>query len=416
MTLPDLPIDVGRIERDLTELARLTEPDRPYTRQAFTRLDLEARELVAGWMREAGLDVHIDAAGNTIGRRSGRTEGPVVALGSHTDTVQAGGRFDGIAGVVAAVEVARALEQAGVVTEHPLEVINFNCEEPSVAGMTPVGSRAVSGHLDLSKLETSRDPEGRTLAEAIDFLGGDYTRLAVLIREPSDVHGYLELHIEQGLVLERAGRPVGVVTHIAGPIRGTITVTGRADHAGATLMNERQDALCGAAEVILALERTAKDPSLKAAVATIGTAHIAPGMVNIIPGRVDLQMEVRSIRQEEKERIRGLFGAACEAIARERDLRVDVQWLVDEPPVTVPEDMQALVREAAEELGIETVSLPSRAMHDASWMAMIAPIAMVFVPSKDGLSHTPDEWTDFADVAAGARVLGRALLKLDAKE
>jgi len=314
------------------------------------------------------------------------------------------------------VEVARALEQAGVVTEHPLEIINFNCEEPSVTGMTPVGSRAMSGHLDLSKLETAHDPEGRTLAEAIDFLGGNHTRLTELIRKPGDVHGYLELHIEQGLVLERAGCPVGVVTHIAGPIRGTITVTGRADHAGATLMDERQDALCGAAEVILALERAAKDPSLKDTVATIGTAHISPGMVNIIPGRVDLQMEVRSIRQEEKERVRGLFEAACEAIARERGLRIDVQWLVDEPPVTVPQEMQALVQEAAKELGIQTVSLPSRAMHDASWMAMIAPVAMVFVPSKDGLSHTPDEWTDFADVAAGARVLGRALLKLDAKE
>ncbi len=416
MTLPDLPINAGRIERDLMELARLTEPDRPYTRLAFSALDREARDVVAGWMREAGLDVSIDAAGNTIGRRNGRADGPVVAIGSHTDTVQAGGRFDGIAGVVAAVEVARALAETGVVTEHPLEVVNFNCEEPSVPGMTPVGSRAISGHLDLSKLHTARDPQGRTLAEAIDYLGGDHTRLADVIRSPGDVHGYLELHIEQGLALERAGRPVGIVTHIAGPARGAITAAGRADHAGATLMDERKDALCAAAEVILALERAAKDPSLRDAVATIGAAQIMPGMVNIIPGRVDLQVEVRSIRQEEKERVKDLLAAACEAIARERGIQIDAQWLVDELPVTVPDRMQALLREAAEELGVPELSLPSRAMHDASWMAMIAPVGMVFVPSKDGLSHTPDEWTDFADVATGASVLGRALLKLDAAQ
>lgn len=397
-------------------LAEYTSSEEPYTRQAFSDEDRAAREVLRVWMEEAGLEVRVDAAANMIGRRRGRhADAPALVLGSHIDTVQSGGRFDGMAGVAAALEVVRAMDRAGVSTERPVEVINFTCEEPTVVGMSPMGSRAMAGCLDLERLHTTQAPQGRTLAQAIDFLGGDSATLEGACRRPQEVAAYLELHIEQGSVLERRGYPVGVVTAIAAPARAEVAVIGRADHAGATMMEDRRDALCGAAELILALERAARDPSLKDAVATIGVIRVHPGMVNIIPGRVEFRAETRSVRQEEKERVKQALVAAAAQVAEQRGLTVNVDWVVDEPPVPVPPEMLQLVQAAAAELAIPTLALPSRAAHDANWMAEIAPMAMVFVPSRDGLSHCPEEWSDFKDIAAGARVLGRALLKLDRK-
>lgn len=411
-----LSIDPARIEQDIVELARYTNPDVPYTRLAFTDLDKQARQVVSGWMEALGLTLRTDAAGNMIGLRKGAESGaPALVIGSHVDTVYAGGRFDGIAGVVTALAIVRALNDAGITTRHPIEVINFTCEEPTVTGLTPFGSKAMAGVLDQRRILEAFGPEGRPLVEGINLLGGDGENIAKAKRDPAEIKAYLELHIEQGSVLEREGFRVGTVSAIATSARGRVIVEGRADHAGATMMDERQDALCAAAEIVLALEQAAKAPGLKDAVATVGILEVSPGFPNIIPGRVEMVVEARSVRQDEKEAVKATLMETIKNVQLQRGVKIEVVWNSDELPVTVPDEMQNLIVESSGDLGIPIRVLPSRAAHDANAMSLLTPIGMVFVPSLKGLSHCPDEWSSYEDVALGAEVLGAALLKLDAQ-
>jgi hydantoinase/carbamoylase family amidase len=411
-----LPIDPAQIERDIVELARYTNPDVPFTRLAFTDLDKQARQVVSGWMEALGLSLRTDAAGNMIGlRKGGDQSAPALVIGSHVDTVYAGGRFDGIAGVVTALAIIRALNDAGITTRHPIEVINFTCEEPTVAGLTPFGSKAMAGVLDQSQISEAIGPDGSPLVEGINLLGGDGENIAKAQRDPAEIKAYLELHIEQGSVLEREGFRVGTVSAIATSARGRIIVEGRADHAGATMMDERQDALCAAAEIVLALEQAAKAPGLKDAVATVGILEVSPGFPNIIPGRVEMVVEARSVRQEEKEAVKATLMETINDVQLQRGVKIGVVWNSDELPVTVPDEMQNVIAESSGDLGIPIRVLPSRAAHDANALSLLAPIGMVFVPSLNGLSHCPNEWSSFEDIALGAEVLGTALLKLDAQ-
>ena len=414
---PSLHVRTERIQADLMEMARMTDPELPYTRTAFTAGDLEARRWLMGKMRDAGLDVRLDTVANIIGRREGnQSDLPVVMLGSHTDTVRAGGRFDGMVGVVGALEVVRCLNEAGWTTEHTLEIVSFTCEEPTVAGLSPFGSRAMAGGITAAQIDSALGPEGNSLAEAIAFLGGDAARLAEAYRKPGDIAGFLELHIEQGPVLEREGVPIGVVTAIAAPCRGRVTLVGSADHAGATLMHERYDALCGAAEVVLGVERICAAPDLVDTVGTVGFLAVSPNMVNVIPGRVDLQVEVRSTRQGFLDRVRDQVTRTVHGVAERRRLEVSMEWDTIEEPVPIPERMQRHIQQACDELEVRWMSLPSRASHDAARIASVTPIGMVFVPSRDGKSHTPEEWTEFEDITRGVAVLGRALMRLDEME
>ena len=336
-------------------------------------------------------------------------------MGSHVDTVYAGGRFDGIAGVISALAIVRAMNDANITTRHPIEVINFTCEEPTVAGLTPFGSKAMAGVLDLDRVRKAFGPDDNPLTEAISFLGGDGENLAAAKREPAEIKAYLELHIEQGSVLEREGFRVGTVSVIATSARARIIVEGRADHAGATMMDERQDALCASAEIVLALEGAAKAAGLKDAVATVGVLEVSPGFPNIIPGRVEMVAEARSIRQDEKEVVKTALMKAIHQVQIQRGVKVELTWNSDDLPVVVSDEMQSIIIQSAEELGTPIKVLPSRAAHDANAMEKLAPIGMVFVPSRHGLSHCPDEWSSYEDIAMGAEVLGTALLKLDTK-
>ncbi len=395
-------------------LAELTDPALPYTRQAFTSQDQLGRAWLIERMREAGLEVRIDTAANIIGRRKGKQQGgPVVMLGSHIDTVRAGGRFDGMAGVVSALEVVRCMNEVGWSTRHPLEVVGFTCEEPNAFGLSPFGSRVMAGSLTAERVASATGQEGKTLAETLALVGGSPDKLDEARRMPGDIVGFLELHIEQGLVLEREGCSIGVVTAIAAPCRGRCVIQGRADHAGATMMGDRADALAGAAEVVLALERICSARDITDTVGTVGHLDLHPNMVNVIPGRVDFLMDVRSTRQDYLDRVRREIEDEAQAIAGRRGLTASLEWGSIEEPVAIPEHMQSAIREASTELGIPWLALPSRASHDAARLASITPIGMIFIPSRGGLSHTPEEWTEFEDVALGARVLGLALMKLD---
>ena len=407
-SLPTLPVQPSRLQSDLDALQAITDPDLPYTRPAFSDLDIQGREWLKAQMESAGLEVHVDTAANLIGRRKGlSSKHPVIMMGSHIDTVRSGGRFDGIIGVLGALEVIR--------TQHDIEVVNFTCEEPNAFSISPLGSKLMSGAVTAEQVKKAELADGTTLSSLIDRLGGNHQNLESVLRDTHDIHGYLELHIEQGPVLEREQIPLGVVTAIAAPLRATVILSGVADHSGATMMNERYDALCAAAEVILAVERLCGNPEITDTVGTIGHIEVSPNMVNIIPGLVELRVDIRSTKQEFLDTLQGEFETEVARIAHSRSIEHDLSWTSIEEPVPIPNKMQQLVMESCQDLGYRFAHLPSRAAHDASRISDISPVGMIFVPCKDGKSHTPEEWANIDDIARGTEVLGRSLLKLDAE-
>ena len=324
-----------RLAADLQALQAFTRPDRPYTRRAFSDEDRAARRWLAGRMAESGLELTVDAAGNQIGRRPGARPGPALMIGSHLDTVEAGGRFDGIAGVLAGLEVARCLHAGGHRLAHPLEVVNFTCEEPSDFGLSTIGSRAMSGKLDAATAARLRDRAGRSLAGAIDSVGGRGAALDTARRAPGDVARYLELHIEQSVSLDRAGVPVGVVTAIAAPSRYRVAIRGRQDHAGGTPMADRRDALAAAAELVLL--RRAPGPRRPAAAWSGRSASIEarPNMINIVPGEADLLVDFRGIDPTAIAETLARFEAGAAEIAARRGVTIDWTSLMRDAPLAV---------------------------------------------------------------------------------
>jgi beta-ureidopropionase / N-carbamoyl-L-amino-acid hydrolase len=406
------PPSAERLDADLRALARFTRSDRPHTRRAFSDEDRAARAWLADALAGAGLAVSVDAAANVIGRRVGRAAGPPLVVGSHLDTVEAGGRFDGIAGVLAGLEVARCLAAGGHALRRPLEVVNFTCEEPSEFGLSTIGSRAMSGKLDAATVTRLVDAHGRTLAEAIDSVGGQAARLDEARRAPGSVAGYLELHIEQAPSLDRAGIPIGVVTAIAAPSRFRVTIRGRQDHAGGTPMDSRKDALAAAAELVLAVERLAREAG-RGMVGTVGALTVYPNMVNIVPGEVVLLADFRGIDDTAIAETLDRFARSVAELVGRRDVAVEAEPLMREHPLAVPVDMVEQATAAADALGVPYRRLTSGASHDANHMAGLGPIGMLFIPCRDGRSHCPEEWAEPAHLAAGARVLLEWLLRLD---
>lgn len=403
----------ARLADDLQVLEALTRPDRPYTRRAFSDEDRAARAWLAARMAEAGLAVTVDAAGNQIGRRPGARPGPALVIGSHLDTVEAGGRFDGIAGVLAGLEVARCLEAAGHGLRHPLEVVNFTCEEPSEFGLSTIGSRAMSGRLDAATAARLRDRAGRTLADAIDSVGGRGAALDAARRPPGALAAYLELHIEQAASLDRAGVPLGIVTAIAAPSRERLAVRGRQDHAGGTPMADRRDALAAAADAVLLVERLAREAG-RGMVGTVGAIEARPNMVNIVPGEVDLLVDFRGLDEDAIRETLRRFEAGVAEIGARRGVTIERTPLMRETPLVVEPRMVAAAEAAAAALGVPCRRLPSGASHDANHMARLCPIALLFIPCRDGRSHCPEEWAEVTHLATGARVLLELALRLDA--
>lgn len=407
-----LTLNARRMQDHIEALARLTTPEQPYTRRSFTPLYRQGRELVATWMREAGLHVSMDQAANLMGRRPGTEAGlAAIAIGSHTDTVPGGGRFDGIIGVVAAIEIARSLDEQGIVLRHPLEVFDYLAEEPSEFGISTVGSRALAGALAPEHLSLT-DPSGRALAQGIAEMGGDPAHINAARRAAGAFALSLELHIEQGPVLEEAGIPIGIVTGLVGIQRASIRLEGIANHAGTTPMRLRHDTLAGAAEIILALELLCRATEGRA-VGTIGKIDSAPNASNVIAGQTDLVAEWRSIDPDLLAHLASDFEQQVSQIAAQRGLRLTYSPLSDTEPVQVPAEVQRLLTQAAEALGLRTALLPSGAGHDTNHMAALAPAGMVFIPSRAGRSHCPEEWSEMEDIARGARVIGQALLAFD---
>ena len=405
--------NLDRIHRDILKLSELASPHEPgYTRISFSKEDREAREYVSRLMaEEAGLKVRTDAAGNIIGKREGKTDGPAILTGSHVDTVRGGGRFDGVSGVVAAVESMRRFRELNIENVHPIEVVVFLAEEPSPFGLSTVGSRAVAGKLSDEQLSTLTDETGRSLAEAITEMGGVPDHIGKARRSRGDTLAYLELHIEQGPHLHAQTVQIGAVTGIVGIWRANIEIVGRNDHAGTTPMELRKDALAAASEVILALERLCAGSD--GVVGTVGRVDVFPNALNVIPGRVTLGMEVRSLHDHSVEHVSSSFETEIEEIMEKRGISITFELWKSSKPVLFPSTMVKRIGNICERLGFTHAQVPSQAGHDANHMAEIVPTGMIFVPSRDGRSHCPEEWTEFEDIERGAEVLAQAIYEID---
>ncbi|GGG67119.1 M20 family metallo-hydrolase [Paenibacillus radicis (ex Gao et al. 2016)] len=405
--------DVARLQASIEQLSTFRDAAKPgWTRRPFTEYYDSGREWLAEQMQEAGLSTSIDAASNLIGSLPGSEPAlPPILIGSHTDTVTGGGRFDGIIGVLAGIEIARRLQETGIRLRHPLQIVDFTAEEPSEFGLSTIGSRGMVGNLTAEMLEL-RDHAGLKLADAINGQGGDVAKLAEQARKPGDVALYLELHIEQGPVLEQTGHRLGAVQGIVGIQRCRVTLEGAPNHAGTTPMNMRNDALAGFCEIGLAFERHCLSHA-KDAVGTIGKIANEPNASNVVPGLIRFELEIRSLERSIVEAVYDAFAADAAVIAEKRSLKLSIEILSRSDAVQVEAAVLEQVMKACAAVA-PSISLPSGAGHDANQLARIAPIGMIFVPSKDGRSHCPEEWTDYADVAAGTEALGSALLVFDA--
>src|SRR5215212_5590949 len=402
-----LRIDGKRIMDHILVLAEFGKnPQGGVSRVAYSDADKQGREYVLGLLRDAKLEVRIDAAGNLIGRRAGSANLAPLLIGSHVDSVPEGGNYDGVVGSMGAIEVAHTLAENNVTTRHPLEVVIFQNEEGGL-----IGSRAMDGELTEKELGlVSRS--GKTIREGIKFIGGDPTRLADVRRRKGDIAAYLELHIEQGGILESEKINIGVVEGIVGINWWDVTIEGFANHAGTTAMNNRQDALLAGAKFIEAVNRVVTSVPGRQ-VGTVGRINALPGAPNVIPGKVVLSLELRDLDAAKVNMLFERIKAEAEKIAAESKTKFDFKEInVNIPALTDPK-IRSLITEAAHGIGLTTKQMPSGAGHDAQDIARLGPVGMIFIPSVGGISHSPREFSPPEDIANGANVLLHTLLKLD---
>lgn len=405
-----LAVNGARLNGDLTALSAFgRNPQGGVTRLAYTEPDLQARRYVTDRMREAGLAVRIDRAGNIFGRRPGTDAAarPIV-LGSHVDSVPEGGNYDGNVGVMGAVEVVRALNEGRATTRHPLDVVVWQNEEGGTWGSNmATAARITPAELAL----TARS--GVTLRDGVTMLGGDPERLEETRIRAGDVHGYLELHIEQGGTLHGAGIPIGVVEGIVALHQWEVTIEGFANHAGTTPMDQRRDAMLAAARFTELVNRTVRgEPGRQ--VGTVGRLQAYPGAPNVIPGKVVCTLELRDLDQPKVLRLYEAIRAGAGRIAADTGTSFAYTPLTVHDPALCDPRVRALIGDSAAARGLATRSLPSGAGHDAQNMARVGPMGMIFIPSVDGISHSPREYTAPGDITTGAAVLLEAVLRMDA--
>jgi beta-ureidopropionase / N-carbamoyl-L-amino-acid hydrolase len=405
-----------RLEQYLSTLSQFGKnPEGGVSRLGFSAADQAARAWLIDRMKAAGLEVWVDPAANIHGRRPGTDASrPVILFGSHIDSVPKGGNFDGDVGSLGALEVMTALFEEKAVTRHPLEMVVWSNEEGVHFGKGLFGSRAAARGPDPGELEAA-DEEGVRLSEWLRRYGLDPARIAEARLDPRRVAAYLELHIEQGGTLHRRGIPVGVVEGIVGIDRFEVTLEGFANHAGTTPMDERKDALLAAARLIQAVrEQVMARPGRQ--VGNVGWIQVQPGAPNVVPGRVKMPIELRDLRRETIDDMISRIRAEAARISRETGVGITIErYATDEPAPTDPA-VRDLIEQVAREAGLATLRLPSGAGHDAQSLARAGiPIGMIFVPSKDGISHSPREFSESEDCARGAEVLYRAVRALDGR-
>ena len=417
----EIAIDAGRLMNELDTLAGFTsiEPSSEgtaVTRVVFTDDDLRARAWLKGLAEAEGLLIREDAVGNTFFRWVGtEPELAAVGTGSHIDAIPHAGMYDGTVGLLGGLEAIRALKRSGMRPRRSVELVLLTSEEPTRFGIGCLGSRLMSGTLDPVRADAlhgaQRGSEEETLVEVRSAAGFSGPLSSVRLRN-GYYHAWVELHIEQGPLLEREGVPLGIVTAIAAPASYRFTIEGLGGHAGALLMPDRRDALCTAAEVILSIEKHALATGVIDTVATVGTCDVYPGAVNSVPSRVTLQVDIRDIDPVRREGVMQAVRRDLESIGARREVRI-AETLVnaDQPAICSPHIVE-VIDEVCRGYGVVAKHMVSRAYHDSSFIACIAPIAMIFIPCRGGVSHRPDEYAAPADIASGVRVLAAALGKL----
>jgi beta-ureidopropionase / N-carbamoyl-L-amino-acid hydrolase len=383
------------------------------TRPSLSAEDMAGRRYVIDLMAEAGLTVRVDPVGNIIGTRLGLEPAlPPVATGSHIDTVVEGGKYDGMVGVLGGIEVARLFDEAGLSTLRSLEVIAFTGEEQGGFRTGTKGSKAMAGKLTPDHLRQWRDEQGVSFWDSLAQAGYHPENLAEAARPPGSLFAYVELHIEQGKILEDAGKSVGIVTAIAGLTQYRVQIKGSPDHSGGTPMELRRDALVAAAEMVLAVERLARSESVHRTVGTVGDLRVSPGMTVVVPGKAELWIDVRGVDDASKRRVLAGIDDTLTEVCGRRGLACERSVIIDDQALPMSRLVIDELRAAGRDLGLEPLAMPSGANHDARHLAAITEVGMLFVPSVGGVSHSPEEYTAIKDICAGVQVLAHALLRL----
>ena len=410
MPLPT--INATRLNQTLVDLGRIGATPQGMQRLAFTPDDVAARELTLALMSRAGMETRIDPGGNIIARKSGASSDlPAIALGSHIDTVPNGGKYDGALGVLGAIEAVQTLTDQGIELRHPVEVLVFTNEEGTRFKRWLFGSRAMAGLLEEDD-RTAVDDEGVLMSSRLAGIGGNMSRVYQAGRGRDELAAYFELHIEQGPTLHQSSTPIGVVTGITGRWVYGVEVTGTANHAGTTPMSARHDALVSASRLVLAVQSLASELEI-CRVGTAGNIQSYTNAVNVIPGRISLGVEFRDVDMDALSAADAEFRLRAAAIATADGVSIDIQRFENTESAPINHQMQELVAAAAAQTGLACQRLPSGAGHDAQAMAAITEAAMIFVPSVNGVSHAPDEFSTQEDCVNGAQVLLNLLLLAD---
>jgi N-carbamoyl-L-amino-acid hydrolase len=400
------------IINEIEQIAQFGQDKRGITRLAFSKEDYAAREYVVKLMQESGLTVRIDEIGNIIGRINGTdAAAPAVVTGSHLDTVPEGGKFDGIVGVVGGIAALKTLKERGPLT-HPLELIVFAAEESSRFGVATIGSRVMAGLTNVHALNKLKDQDGISLAKLLQEKGLDIQHVTRAVRMKQEIKAFIELHIEQGTALEREGKPIGIIEAIAAPARCKIIVEGVASHSGTTPMEDRQDALVSAAMIILAVNEIALEQAERGIVGTVGAMKVYPGAMNVIPGLVEMWVDIRGVdHQSIIECVQEIKDAVSE-ITKRQNTGVSIEMLSSERPARMDDEMVQLLSTVCRQQGIPYYKMNSGAGHDAMNISRITKAGMIVIPCRAGISHNPDEYATPEDIITGVKVLTEALYQL----
>jgi ureidoglycolate amidohydrolase len=406
-------VEKDRLQSEIDALALITEAEPPVvTRIVFSEADLRARAWLAARCAEAGLEVHADAVGNTFARWVGfEPSAPAVGTGSHIDAIPNAGKYDGVVGVLGGLEAIRTLQRAGFRPKHSIELLVFTSEEPTRFGIGCLGSRLLAGTLSPESADKLTDSHGETLKKVRQRTG--FAGSLESVKLPgSHYKGFVELHIEQGPILERENTPLGIVESISAPASYRFEVEGSGGHAGGVLMPGRKDALCAASELILAVEDAARNSGSVDTVATVGICDVFPGAVNSVPSRVRLSLDIRDTDQSRRSAAMRKISAAAESIARKRGVLISSETINEDAPAVCSPLVRDALAAAARKHNARFRPMVSRAYHDSLFMAGIVPTGMLFIPCRGGYSHRPDEYASPEHIALGALILAETLLAL----
>lgn len=406
-----LSINAERLKNRIEQLAAIgRQQDYGIYRMAFSEGDIQGREWFGHEVRQAGLDLYTDGAANLHARLNWRDDVPSVMSGSHLDTVPGAGHLDGALGVLVALECLQCLKEQAVQTRYPLEAVAFTDEEGRFGGM--FGSQAMTGKLTPESIHNAVDLQGVSVSEAMAVYGLNAMDALHARRNPESIHAFVEMHIEQGPVLDQMNCPIGVVEGIVGLFRWDVNLKGVANHAGTTPMTMRNDAFSGLAEFSMQIPRILEEFGSERSVATIGRVELAPGAANVVPGNANFSLEVRDTESRVLSELHQALRRSLSAIARRRGLMFEFNVVSEIEPVKCDAGIIETIKQVCEDQGLKAWQMPSGAAHDTQMLASITRAGMVFVPSKDGRSHSAAEWTDMDDIVAGANVMINVILKL----